>query len=46
MGPHPDLVLGDSDVGRHVDQVAEDLAGLVLALAGGHRFAEKAPAFR
>jgi hypothetical protein len=25
---HPDFVLGDGDVGRHVDEVWEDLAGL------------------
>ena len=33
MEPHPDLVLGDGDIGRHVNQVAEDLAGLSIIIA-------------
>ena len=40
---HRDLALGDGDVGRHVDEVAEDLARLsvtVSAHAAGHEAIE------
>jgi len=39
MEPHRDFVLGDGDVGRHVDEIAEDLACLgtvIAAHAAGH----------
>jgi hypothetical protein len=40
---YPDFVLGYGDVGRHVDEVAEDLARLgivVAAHAAGHQAIE------
>jgi hypothetical protein len=40
---HPDFVFGDGNVGRHVDEVAEDLARLgvvVAAHAAGHQVIE------
>jgi len=43
METHPDFVLGDGDVGRHVDEIAEDLARLgvvVAAHATGHETIE------
>jgi hypothetical protein len=33
MEAHRDFVLGDGDIGRHVDQVAEDLARLCIVIA-------------
>ena len=30
MEPHPDFVLANGDVGRHIDQVAEDLPRLSI----------------
>src|SRR5207244_5374967 len=36
---HPDLTFGDGDIGRHIDEIAEDLARLsiiVSAHAAGH----------
>ena len=39
MEAHPDFAIGDGDVGRHVDEVAEDQAGegiVVAAHAAGH----------
>ena len=38
MEPHPDFVFGNGDVGRHVDEIAEDLArlGVVVAEAARH----------
>ena len=43
MEAHPDFAIGDGDVGRHVDEVAEDLARLrviVSAHASGHEAIE------
>src|SRR5882672_10138484 len=43
MESHRDFVLGDGDVGRHVDEIAEDLARLgivVAAHAAGHEAIE------
>ncbi len=40
---HPDFVFGDGDIGRHVDEIAEDLARLsviVAAHAAGHEAIE------
>lgn len=31
--PHLDLALGDGDVGRHIDQIAEYLAGLSVIVS-------------
>ena len=33
MEAYPDLAVGDGDVGRHVDEVAEDQAGLGVVVA-------------
>lgn len=33
MEPYLDFVLGDGDVGRHVDEIAEDLARLGVVVA-------------
>ena len=33
MEAHPDFVFGDGDVGRHVDEVAEDLARLGVSVS-------------
>jgi hypothetical protein len=43
MEPHRDFVLGDGDFGRHVDEIAENLARLdivVAAHAAGHEAIE------
>ena len=32
MKAHRDFVVGNDDIGRHVDQVSEDLAGLSVAV--------------
>jgi hypothetical protein len=32
---HPDFVVGDIDLGRHIDEVTEDLAGSTAAGDGG-----------
>src|SRR5215470_9388586 len=49
MGPaveaHSDFAFGDSDIGRHIDQVAKDLAGLSIMVslhALGHQAIEPA----
>jgi hypothetical protein len=33
MEAHRDFVLGNGDIGRHVDEIAEDLAGLGIVIA-------------
>ena len=34
---HPDLTFGDGDIGRHIDEIAEDLARLTVRQADGGR---------
>ena len=45
MGPaveaHSDFAFGDSDIGRHIDEVAKDLASLSIVVAA-HAFGHQA----